>query len=240
LPDLASAATSAASAAADAAASSLSDDANLLTDFDVRFLGLKVDHRVIVEWVVAGQTIGFIGSVMGGLNARARKEEVESLNKRLLAVNKQLREAARTAPPRQSHAPGSAAEPESGRASELIALLRAGKALLKQSDGRAARDKFQAALQLARGDGGVTGDLSEPWKAQRKALRGLGAACQLLGDADGALAYMQEVLALSEKAGDSTAIADALGVIADLYADKGDLDKAGQMYDRYLARLSEA
>jgi tetratricopeptide (TPR) repeat protein len=233
---------------------------------------MKVDHKVIVEWVVLGQTVGFIGSVIGarcalrprgraqrpethsragGLNARARKQEVESLNKRLMAVNKQLREQAREQS-RQASAStangGSAGGSEF--ATEVISLLRAGKALLKQRDGAAARDKFSLALSLARGgasaadsplnsmEGPLSGELAEPWKAQRKALRGLGAACTLMGDNDAALAHMQDVLALSEVMGDAPAIADALGVIADLYTDKGDLDKAGEMYDRYLAQLS--
>ena len=55
----------------------------------VSFLGQKIDHKVIVEWVVLGQTFGFIGSLVGGWVAADRKEEVERLNARLLAVNKQ-------------------------------------------------------------------------------------------------------------------------------------------------------
>ncbi len=220
----------------------------------MRFLGLKVDHRVIVEWVVAGQTIGFVGSAVAGYSARKRKEEVEVLNSRLVAVNKQLREMARAsqagmysaeASKLPQHAPvaasaaaapaaAPAAEPQSDAAADILSTLRAGKSLLKMRDGKGAKAHFERALELTRERATV---LEAPWKAQRKALRGLGAAAQLLGDNDGALTYMKEVLAMSETMGDNTGVADAMGVIADIYTDKGDLDNAGKWYDRYISAM---
>jgi hypothetical protein len=244
----------------------------------VKFLGLKVDHRVIVEWVVAGQTVGFVGSLVAGLNARDRKKEVESLNVRLVAVNKQLREQARVAqagayapsPPSGAAAsngasasagaaPSGAADDSSPAAQEVIATLRTGKSMLKMRDGKAARGHFERALFLTRAP---SSGLETPWKAERKALRGLGAACSLLKEHDAALGFMREVLAMSERMGDNTGVADAMGVIADIYtgacadseksvfralrcvltrlflrwpvADKGDLDKAGHWYDKYI------
>jgi hypothetical protein len=222
----------------------------------VQFLGLKVDHRVIVEWVVAGQTVGFMGSLIAGWYAADRKKEVESLNTRLVAVNKQLREQARStqagayapaggagasaAPAAASSANGAAAngngkapaaDDSSPEAQEIIATLRSGKSLLKMRDGKAARGHFQRALALARDVG--TG-LETPWKAERKALRGLGAAAQLLGESDAALGFMTQVLDISEREGDSSGVADAMGVIADIYTEKGELDKAGLWYDKYI------
>jgi hypothetical protein len=217
----------------------------------VQFLGVKVDHRVIVEWVVAGQTVGFVGSLVAGWYARDRKKEVESLNVRLVAVNKQLREQARVAqagayapsPPAgaassngasasassaSSSASASAsavgaADDSSPAAQEVISTLRTGKALLKMRDGKAARGHFERALFLTRAP---SSGLETPWKAERKALRGLGAACSLLKEHDAALGFMREVLDMSERMGDNTGVADAMGVIADIYTGARALKRA--------------
>jgi tetratricopeptide (TPR) repeat protein len=213
----------------------------------VRFLGLKVDHRVIVEWVVAGQTVGFIGSLVAGWYAADRKKEVESLNTRLVAVNKQLREQARVAQagiyaPSGGAAAAAAAtssgaaiaDDSSPTAQEIITTLRTGKSLLKMRDGKAARGHFERALALTRDP---ACGLETPWKAERKALRGLGAATQLLGENEAALGYMKQVLDMSEREGDNTGVADAMGVIADMYTELGQLDKAAHWYDKYIGAM---
>ena len=38
---------------------------------------------------------------------------------------------------------------------------------------------------------------------------------------------------------DNSGVADALGVIADIYTDKGDLDSAGRYYDRYISAMEQ-
>jgi tetratricopeptide (TPR) repeat protein len=217
-------------------------------------MGLKVDHRVIVEWVVVGQTIGFIGSLIGGWYAADRKKEVESLNVRLVAVNKQLREQARAAQAgayspdavaaangnggsKKAPNPGNSlavADDSSPAAQEIIATLRTGKSALKSRDGAGARPHFERALALVRDP---TCGLETPWKAERKALRGLGAAAQLQKQYDAALTHMMQVLDISEKHGDTSGQADAIGVIADIHTEAGDLEKAGQWYDRYISAM---
>ena len=223
----------------------------------VNFLGVKVDHRVIVEWVVIGQTIGFVGSLIGGWYAADRKKEVERLNTRLVAVNKQLREQARVtqagvyspdgvtaASSNGNGATGAkkapnknnalVADDSSPAAQEIIATLRSGKSALKARDGAGARKLFERALTLCRDP---ACGLETPWKAERKALRGLGAAAQLLKQYDLALGHMMQVLAISEKHGDTTGQADAIGVIADIHTEAGDLEKAGEWYDRYISAM---
>ena len=206
----------------------------------VRFLGLEVDHRVIVEWVVAGQTIGFIGSAVAGLSAAERKREVERLNTRLLTVNKQLREKARSSQAALQHA----SEPEAVAGADgvdnvatekVLTTLRAAKSMLKLRDGSGAKKQFEEALGLVQK---YEASLEAPWKARRKALRGLGASCQMLGEHDAALRHMQLVLTISEEHGDVSGAADAIGVIADVYTDKGDLDNAGKWYDRYIEAMN--
>lgn len=79
-----------------------------------------------------------------------------------------------------------------------------------------------------------------PWKAERKALRGLGAAFQLQGKNKEALKYMMRVLEIVEEhKGEMVETTDTLGVIADIYTDLGDMEQAAVYYDRYLAMLNE-
>ena len=212
---------------------SLQEEPSLLSDFSVRFLGWSVDHRILIEAVLVGLTVGLVGSVVAGLQAKRTGEQVKLLNERLREVNKMLRERARVSTP-------PADDDASALAVEVIGLLRQGKQLLKQREGAAAREKFEAALALARdGNGDAAGQLTAPWKAVRKSLRGLAAASQLLGDTEAALRNMREVLALSAAADDSAGQADAVGVIADLHTQRGELDEAGVMYDRYLLMVQQ-
>lgn len=87
-------------------------------------------------------------------------------------------------------------------------------------DSALAKSEFEHALKLARSG---ASELDSPWKAERKALRGLGAAHQQLADYPKALDAMMEVLKISEKMEDQSGISDAIGVIADIYTDKGDV-----------------
>jgi len=41
--------------------------------------GFIVDHRVLVDVLVTGQLIGFVGALIGGREARLRKEEISKL-----------------------------------------------------------------------------------------------------------------------------------------------------------------
>ena len=114
-------------------------------------------------------------------------------------------------------------------------LLKSGKSLLREKQGApAAQERFERALVISRTQ---AASLDSPWKAERKALRGLGAALHAQSQHAKALEYMMLVLQISEKHQDTTGVADAVGVIADIYTDKGDLDKAGEWYDRYIKEM---
>ena len=211
--------------------------------------GRKVDHKVIVELVVLGQTIGFIGALVGGFSARDRKRQVEDLNERLLAVNKQLRQQARStmsggyerdsidvATKPSSNTPEHASPDDADQRNEVIEILRAGKAALKEENAQDAVRFFKLSLERAREHADVLDNVK---KVERKAYRGLGGAYLILHDYDKALEYMKLVLALSEEMGESKGVGDALGVIADIYTDMGDLEKAGEWYDKYLDAMMD-
>jgi hypothetical protein len=52
----------------------------------VKFAGLEVDHKYLVGALIAGQGIGFLGSVIGGNEARKKGEQVRTLNNSLVKV----------------------------------------------------------------------------------------------------------------------------------------------------------
>jgi len=47
------------------------------------------------------------------------------------------------------------------------------------------------------------------------------------------------VLAISEREGEDSGNTEAFGAIADCYTELGELEKAGQYYDKYIARLEK-
>jgi tetratricopeptide (TPR) repeat protein len=71
----------------------------------------------------------------------------------------------------------------------------------------------------------------------RRAMRGLAAAKRQQGDMKGAIADLKEVLDLSQRIRDYVGDTDALGSIADMYTELGDLEQAGKYYDMYLLQL---
>lgn len=72
---------------------------------------------------------------------------------------------------------------------------------------------------------------------ERRAVRGCGVAKRALGDRPGAIADLLTVLDISSAMGEHTGDTDALGAIADMYTEIGELEKAGLFYDRYIACL---
>lgn len=47
------------------------------------------------------------------------------------------------------------------------------------------------------------------------------------------------VLSISEREGEDSGNTEAFGAIADCYTELGELEKAGQFYDKYIARLEK-
>ena len=132
---------------------------------------------------------------------------------------------------------------------EIRQCLRDGRNKLKESSSKAAREAVSSA-----GGGTVASAanntamvlfkkallLSKQHKSpilERRARRGLAVARRQHGDRKGALNDLLAVLEISERIGEHTGDTDALGAIADLYTEQGDLEKAGAYYDRYITAL---
>ncbi|KAK3283173.1 hypothetical protein CYMTET_9121 [Cymbomonas tetramitiformis] len=212
-------------------------------DFEVTFLGTTADHKVLIETIVLGQLIGFIGALGGGWKARSRKEEVEALNSRLVQVNKQLRAQtltlqhnfAEASPVRLPVKEAAKSAAQEDQTESILQLLRAGKEKLREQQPKEALLIFTESLESINLHKKA---LDSPWKAERKALRGLGAAHEQLGDYALALDYMQKVLQMCEEHGELVGKSDALGFIADLYTDMGELEKAASYYDKYIDAMN--
>lgn len=115
---------------------------------------------------------------------------------------------------------------------EVRQLLKEGKQLIKQGNGAEAASLFKKALVLTKQQGDKV--------QERRAVRGLAAAKRLQGDLNGAIDYLKRVLSISEEMNEFTGDMDALGTIADIYTEKGDLEKAAEYYDKYLDLLTTA
>jgi tetratricopeptide (TPR) repeat protein len=133
---------------------------------------------------------------------------------------------------------------------EIRQCLRDGRNKLKESSSKAAREAVSSA-----GGGGTVASaanntamvlfkkallLSKQHKnpiLERRARRGLAVARRQHGDRKGALNDLLAVLEISERIGEHTGDTDALGAIADLYTEQGDLEKAGAYYDQYITAL---
>ena len=75
---------------------------------------------------------------------------------------------------------------ETKKTADWLVELRKGKSLLKDRNGAQSQAAFERALVLLRSAEG----LQSPWKAERKALRGLSAAHRLMGEKKVALEYI--------------------------------------------------
>jgi tetratricopeptide (TPR) repeat protein len=208
-------------------------------DFDVQFAGLEVDHKNLIYALIFGQTIGFIGSAVGGAEAKKRALEIERLNATLLKVNKEVRKELRSSQGRKVPTPDATADSmddgNNEAVAKIIALLKLGKGKLKQHGPEEAYTAFSDALALIKANADC---LNEPWKAVRKAERGLGAACSRLKKYDEALTHMKTVLELSNTHQDTTVATDAYGIIADIYAEMDQLEVAADWYDKYFKALA--
>ncbi|KAG4133439.1 hypothetical protein ERO13_D08G096333v2 [Gossypium hirsutum] len=155
--------------------------------------------------------VALIGATVGGLLARQRKGELQRVNEQLRQINVALRSL--------SYAP------IGGRISEK----ESGKNFFRNQELEKDFLEFKTALELAKS----LKDLTE----EKKAARGLGASLQRQGKYQEAIKYHSMVLAISDREGEDSGNIEAYGAIVDCYTELGDLEKAGILYDKYIARL---
>ncbi|KFK38766.1 hypothetical protein AALP_AA3G157800 [Arabis alpina] len=180
--------------------------------------------------------VALVGATVGGLLARQRRGELQRLNEQLRQINAALRRQAKieSYAPGLSYAPVGARIPENEiivepKKQELISKLKTGKTFLRNQEPEKAFAEFKIALELAQ-------NLRDPIE-EKKAARGLGASLQRQGKYREAIQYHSMVLAISKREGEESGSTEAYGAIADCYTELGDLEKAGNFYDTYIARL---
>ncbi|CAN8259409.1 unnamed protein product [Cochlearia groenlandica] len=176
-------------------------------------------------------------ALVGGLLARQRRGELQRLNEQLRQINAALRRQAKieSYAPGLSYAPVGARIPENEiivepKKLELISKLKTGKTFLRnQRTGESPFAEFKIALEIAQ-------SLRDPIE-EKKAAGGLVASLQRQGKYREAIQYHSMVLAISKREGEESGSTEAYGAIADCYTELGDLEKAGNFYDTYIARL---
>lgn len=167
--------------------------------------------------------------------ARQRSLEVKELNDKLLETNKAMRKQLN----RDVHASRSVEESEV--VAEVTQALRQGKGLLKEKRPAEAKAIFERALVSIASAGS---ELESPWKAERKARRGIAASAIQMKDYQLAEANLLRVVELCETmlppGTERPELADAYGVLADMYTEAGQLDKAAEVYDKMILEMSSA
>ena len=184
--------------------------------------------------VVPFQWVAFVGAAVGGLTARQRGLEMEEVNAKIMEVNNNMRKQRN----RSEHAVRALESMSEDEEPEPVRLLKTGKSLLKESKASEAKQIFEKSLQAMQSCHAI---LQEPWKVERKARRGIAAACvQLKMFEEAEEAYMQ-VVHLCEtnipEGTDRPELADAYGALADMYTDWGKLEKAAEVYDKMILEL---
>lgn len=204
------------------------------------------------------QAFAVVGAFVGGWLARQRRLEVERMNRKLRRINRQLRErkeqeeelvcvatdeeaikAYRAALQTALEGP-SAAHPTEGFGDDNLSLSQARRALSKQL--REGREKVErrdsaGALQLFRQAASLAQELKDK-RAERAVARANALALRQAGDLRLAIRSLQYCLELSQALDEHSSDSDILGDIADVFTDLGDLEQAGQFYDKCIAAMS--
>lgn len=191
----------------------------------------------LITVLCIAEAVALTGAVVAGVIARQRRDELYNINTQLRQINLNLRRQARV----ESYAPSLKYAPVAGRSSvataepvdlgkeELLQFLRSGKRLLREQNPAGAFLEFEKALQLAR----KYRDTVE----EKKAARGLGAACQRQKKYRDAIKFHQLVLSISDKTNEFSGNTEAYGAIGDCYSEIGEMESAAKYYDMYIDRL---
>lgn len=213
----------------------------LTGSFAVDLGGLQVDHKDLIFGVFVGQWVALVGAWVTGRLAQRRALVVQELNAKLMEANRNMRKQMNRNDLRNVLA-SQEFEDESwdeGLSPEPIQLLKRGKALLKEHKAHEAKAVFELSLSSIAGE---RAELHTPWKAERKAHRGLGAATMQLREYDQAEAALLRVVELCEAnippGAERTELSDAYGALADMYTEWGKVDEAGQVYDKMIGEMA--
>jgi tetratricopeptide (TPR) repeat protein len=76
-----------------------------------------------------------------------------------------------------------------------------------------------------------------PSPSNRVALHCPGAPLERQGQYKEAIKYHSMVLNISKMTAEDAGVTEAYGTIADCYTELGELEKSGEFYDKYIARL---
>eukprot|EP00892_Ulva_mutabilis_P006951 jgi/Ulvmu1/4628/UM002_0359.1 len=214
-----------------------------------------IPDSVIVVSLAVAQAITLTGSLVGGKLARKRRLEMEKLNDKLRQVVHELRKqkeaevqslvcvadpdegmsAYQRALEASLLAPA-AAHPQETYGVEGISLASTRRKIAKLLlDAKADLDhKRPGEAELKCTDALVRCEELADKRASRAVLRVMGRAQRSLLDYKSAIHSLNKALKISESIGDSSGDVDTLGMIADVYVEMGDFERAAAIYDDVL------
>ncbi|KAK9842212.1 hypothetical protein WJX81_000803 [Elliptochloris bilobata] len=208
--------------------------------------------------LLAAQAVALLGCLVTGTLARKRRMKVDALNSRLRQINTELRRrtsleelvcaadseveaviAYRNALENALGQPA-AAHPVEGYGASNLSLAQARRALsgLLHEGKQALRAKDVSAALLAAEQAEMIAQELADKRAERAVLRLLARVQRERGDLRASLAALERCLAVSANFADESPV-DVLGAIADAHADLGDLERAGEYYDKCIAAIQE-
>mmetsp|Transcript_24965 Transcript_24965/g.60054 ORF Transcript_24965/g.60054 Transcript_24965/m.60054 type:complete len:304 (+) Transcript_24965:191-1102(+) len=208
-----------------------------------RLNSLSMDMGPVPAAIIAAQTVALVGAAFTGYLSKKRRDEIHSLNEQLRTINAELRTRENALIEKEAvisyidKREGAKADRERSNEEEfspeerqVYALIEEGKANLDEGESTAGIEKLSMAL--------LNADKLDTKRFSVNSRRALADGYRKLGNYEEALdAYLT---AFKLAAGYPEAVHSRValcGEIADLYTDMGELRKAAEYYDRWIAGM---
>jgi len=202
-----------------------------------------MDMGPVPAAIIAAQTVALVGAAFTGYLSKKRRDEIHSLNEQLRTINAELRTRENALIEKEAvisyidKREGAKADRERSNEEEfspeerqVYALIEEGKANLDEGESTAGIEKLSMAL--------LNADKLDTKRFSVNSRRALADGYRKLGNYEEALdAYLT---AFKLAAGYPEAVHSRValcGEIADLYTDMGELRKAAEYYDRWIAGM---
>eukprot|EP00465_Bigelowiella_longifila_P011894 CAMPEP_0185253712 /NCGR_PEP_ID=MMETSP1359-20130426/2346_1 /TAXON_ID=552665 /ORGANISM="Bigelowiella longifila, Strain CCMP242" /LENGTH=216 /DNA_ID=CAMNT_0027836129 /DNA_START=180 /DNA_END=831 /DNA_ORIENTATION=- len=189
--------------------------------------------------IIALQSVGLIGATVTGYLAARRRDEIKALNDQLRSINAELRsrenallekDAVISYVERRADANGAGDDDMDPEEKKVYALIDEGNSDIGKGKESEGIEKLSLAL--------LTADKLQNKRFSVNARRALAAGYQKIGEHDEALKSLLTAFHLAAGYPEAVHSRVALtGEIADLYTDMGELKKAAEYYDMWLAGM---
>mmetsp|Transcript_7921 Transcript_7921/g.12697 ORF Transcript_7921/g.12697 Transcript_7921/m.12697 type:complete len:202 (+) Transcript_7921:396-1001(+) len=189
--------------------------------------------------IIALQSVGLVGATVTGYLAARRRDEIKALNDQLRNINAELRsrenallekDAVISYVEKRADANGAGDDDMDPEEQKVYALIDEGNSDIGKGNESEGIEKLSLAL--------LTADKLQNKRFSVNARRALAGGYQKIGEYDEALKSLLTAFHLAAGYPEAVHSRVALtGEIADLYTDMGELKKAAEYYDMWLAGM---